>query len=333
MKKAICYLALIAMLSCSDSDDDDSSDDTGNGGGGSGTTTDITDAIFTARDSSCADYVGTYTSSVTDVNNSTSFNGELTIALSGTDCLFTTNSIPNHDFNDGSTSFVTDIVEVDDSYTVEGSPVAASSATELSLGLQAVIFLNGAVLDILPAACYGVGSEPLGQEKIGCGDDQDYAWRYDPMYSGNNFGTDTHNAHAQPSGLYHYHATPLAMYTQTGATAASPVIGFAADGFPVFGPYIDDNGTIRTVTSSYELRSGTRNVSDLGSGKVEGASPGGTYDGTYRDDYVYVAGSGDLDECNGMTKDGVYGYYVTATFPWVINCLKGTISSDFEPGP
>ncbi len=34
------------------------------------------------------------------------------------------------------------------------------------------------------------------------------------------------------------------------------MIGFAADGFPIYGPFIDDNGDFRSVTSSYVLRSG-----------------------------------------------------------------------------
>jgi len=34
---------------------------------------------------------------------------------------------------------------------------------------------------------------------------------------------------------------------------------------------------------------------------------GGTYDGTFIDDWEYIPGSGDLDQCNGMTQNGVYG--------------------------
>ena len=58
--------------------------------------------------------------------------------------------------------------------------------------------------------------------------------------------------------------------------------------------------------------------------------PGGEYDGTYRDDYQYEAGSGDLDECNGMMWKGSYGYYVINEFPWVMNCYKGTPDSSFD---
>ena len=48
------------------------------------------------------------------------------------------------------------------------------------------------------------------------------------------------------------------------------------------------------------------------------------------DDYEYVANSGDLDECNGMTVNGQYGYYVTESYPWVIACFSGTPASSFN---
>ena len=177
---------------------------------------------------------------------------------------------------------------------------------------------------MLAAACYGVGNEPLGQEKVGCGTDGQ-PWRYDPMFPGNNFGTDSHNAHTQPDGTYHYHASPEALYSEE-ATSPSPVIGFAADGFPIFGPFIADaSGTIRRVTSSYILKEGYRVSLD-----GEGAFPGGVYDGKFRDDYEYVAGAGDLDECNGMFFEGSYGYYATDSFPWVMGCFKGEPDSSFQ---
>jgi hypothetical protein len=100
------------------------------------------------------------------------------------------------------------------------------------------------------------------------------------------------------------------------------VVGFAADGFPIFGSYFDDNGVVRQAESSYRLKAGNR---PSGNG-----NPGGQYDGTYRDDYEYVEGVGDLDECNGMTVDGVYGYYIINEFPWMLNCFSGTPNSSFR---
>ena len=31
-----------------------------------------------------------------------------------------------------------------------------------------------------------------------------------------------------------------------------------------------------------------------------------------------------------MTLDGVYGYYITATYPYIIGCFKGVPHSSFE---
>ena len=61
----------------------------------------------------------------------------------------------------------------------------------------------------------------------------------------------------------------------------------------------------------------------------EGAFPAGNYDGTFRDDYEYT-NAGDLDECNGITVDGQYGYYVINAFPWVLIFFKGTVGSTFQ---
>lgn len=72
------------------------------------------------------------------------------------------------------------------------------------------------------------------------------------------------------------------------------MIGFAADGFPIFGSTIQVAGQLRKARSSYQLKPDQRT-----------GGPGGKHDGTFIDDWVYVAGSGDLDECNGMQQDAV----------------------------
>ena len=64
--------------------------------------------------------------------------------------------------------------------------------------------------------------------------------------------------------------------------------------------------------------------------KVKGSSlaPLGTFDG----DHVYVAGSGDLDDCNGRTgvtpefPHGTYYYIITDSYPYIGRCLKGKLS-------
>jgi hypothetical protein len=43
--------------------------------------------------------------------------------------------------------------------------------------------------------------------------------------------------------------------------------------------------------------------------------------------------AGDLDACNGKVVDGRYGYYVTATYPWVLACFRGTPDPSFAKAP
>lgn len=277
--------------------------------------TDISDATLTNRRSSCTYYADKLTSSVMDSKRAILFNGSVDISVEGDECVITTNSIPNHDFNDSSAAFATNVSAVDAEFRIPIEPRFASATTAISLTTDNAVFLNGVKLDLLAAGCFGVGDGKIGCNNI------NQPYRFDPMSSNTSFGTDQHNAHTQPDGTYHYHGNPQALFVQS-ATVESPVVGFAADGFPVFGSYFSDNGQIREVTSSYRLKSGSRAT---GSG-----SPGGSYDGTYVDDYEYVAGSGDLDECNGMMLNGVYGYYVTNAYPWVLACYKGTTHSSFD---
>ncbi len=277
--------------------------------------TDLSDAILTNRRANCSYYADNSFSSVRDLTRNILYAGDITISVDGEQCVITTNNIPNHDFNDSSAAFATDVSEVATEVRIPIEPVFASAITEISLTTDNAIMLNGVKLDLLAAACFNVGDE-----RIGC-NDIDQPWRLDPMSPLNQFGTDMHNAHTQPTGAYHYHGNPMALFDQE-ANTESPVIGFAADGFPIFGSYIDDNGTVRAATSSYQLKSGTRPSS--------ADDPGGSYDGTYRDDYEYVAGSGDLDECNGMMWKGSYGYYVINEYPWVLACYKGTPDPSFD---
>lgn len=250
---------------------------------------DITGVVLTNKSSSCMDYVSNFYSQVKDVNRIKNFTGFFNIFEKDSKCVFTSNSIPNHDFKDGG-NFANVTQEVVDIFEVVQSPVFSSTPVALSLTYDNAIMLNGVKLDMLAVACYGVGAGPLGQEKIGCGD-VGTPWRYDPMSLLNNFGTDSHNAHTQPDGAYHYHGSPKVLFVEG---VESPVIGFVADGFPIFDPYINDNRTVRAVISSYTLKPGAR-VNQAG----EGAFSTGNYDETFRDDYTYT-GQGDLDECNGM---------------------------------
>lgn len=121
---------------------------------------------------------------------------------------------------------------------------------------------------------------------------------------------DAQNAHVDGDGMYHYHGIPSAVVDELGGT----LFGYAADGFEIH--YVGD-----AAQPSWQLRLGERE-----------SGPGGAFDGTYVQDYEYVAGSGNLDECNGATRNGQYIYYATDTYPFFPRCFKGTVSSEFIGG-
>lgn len=156
----------------------------------------------------------------------------------------------------------------------------------------------------------------------------DRNWNYEALSGKVDLGLDGNNAHVQPNGAYHYHGIPEGLLTRLGAQSAPVLIGYAADGFPIYGPYgysdPEDAGSgTMELRSGYVLKSGERS-----------GGPGGSYDGTFTADYTF-AGGGDLDECNGRTgvtpeyPEGIYHYVITDSFPYVPRCLKGTPDSSF----
>ena len=147
-------------------------------------------------------------------------------------------------------------------------------------------------------------------------------------------GTDCNNAHVQPTGAYHYHGLPEGLINRLGEgpDGATDMIagGFAADGFPFYLRYgyrdpNDPQSGLVAIQGSWMLRPGTRPT-----------GPGGPYDGTFREDWEYVAGSGDLDECNGrfgVTPEypaGIYHYYITDDYPYIPRCVFGTPDGTFR---
>jgi YHYH protein len=128
---------------------------------------------------------------------------------------------------------------------------------------------------------------------------------------------DSCNGHSDKKHQYHYHIPPICFMESMGIAFAdtsewwindegnatrdyddmaaqfpesgppSPVIGFARDGFPIFGPY-DDQGML-----------------------MRGA--------------VFSNDTG-LDACNGKEDSaGSYGYYMTVDPPFAPPCLRGTV--------
>ena len=140
-------------------------------------------------------------------------------------------------------------------------------------------------------------------------------------------------------GNYHHHQNPSAfdldlnvvsticnLYDADGlyaidSTQHSPLIGFAYDGFPIYGSYgyanTDGTGGIVRIKSSYQLKTtrGTGNVPSETSWPL----------GTFREDYEYVNHSSQsdyLDEHNGRFcvtpeyPNGIYCYFTTVDSNW-----------------
>lgn len=167
------------------------------------------------------------------------------------------------------------------------------------------------------------------------------------------------NAHQPGNGEYHYHDNPTCLRLQlddniervgqsfrekTSNPHHSPILGWANDGLPIYGPYgRDEKGTVRRMRSSFRLRQMTQrktlapwaaalhNVSVTLPADQFGPPVSKAYPlGWYIEDFEYVEGLGDLDLYNGrfaITPDfpkGTYAYYVSIdedglpAFPYVI---------------
>ena len=79
-------------------------------------------------------------------------------------------------------------------------------------------------------------------------------------------GIDCNRAHTQGRGTYHYHGLPTGLlWDLTVVTSDSPMhlLGYAADGFPIYGPECpgeptDMKSRTRRLRLSYRLQGGKR---------------------------------------------------------------------------
>lgn len=243
---------------------------------------------------------------------------EVSIRLRGDTRAIVANNIPNHRvgrFPNGS------VTAQSNTYQLDATPSQRGRATYLRLGSSFGVATNGVTFDPLAAEFYERG----GMD-----------WSYVANNGAIPLGLDTQSGHIQGGGEYHYHGIADLMLEAAGYVTGqhSPLIGYAADGFPIYAlyGYVDGQGYkgAAQVRSGWVLRSGAR---------PGGANaPGGTYDGTFHGDYIYAGGAGTLDECNGMTTQtpdypgGTYAYFLTEEYPVVPLCHMGTASSSFRSG-
>lgn len=166
-----------------------------------------------------------------------------------------------------------------------------------------------------------------------------HVWNVDAWYA-EGFTLDTaFAAHPQQDGAYHSHATPFRLYDDP-STSHSPIVGFAFDGYPIYGPYgytsaMNASSGISRMESSYQLRSITTRQTLPDGTALQPQDYGPTVSGThplgeYVEDYEYVNGLGDLDANNGrlcVTPEypgGTYAYFVSTdangdpTYPYYL---------------
>lgn len=152
-----------------------------------------------------------------------------------------------------------------------------------------------------------------------------------------------------PAGTnYHHHQNPSAfkndltlvsticnLYDADGLyvinpSQHSPLLGFAYDGYPIYGAYAyanaDGTGGIVRMKSSYQLRNiTTRTTYADGSTVTAGPPVNSTYPlGSFKEDYEYVAHTGDasyLDVHNGR-------FCVTPEYPSGIYCYFATVDAN-----
>ncbi|PKG68229.1 MULTISPECIES: YHYH protein [Pseudoalteromonas] len=235
------------------------------------------------------------------------------------------NGIPDHEvgtFPNADNPNTISEQSVNESYTLE--PVETTQATMLGgpRGMIGVV-LNGIKIDAgTGGSCDDSGTDcDLG--------DNSGNWNIEALSQDSfSFGTDDNNAHVQPDGTYHYHGMPEGFVAMRGGNSTTmTLIGWAADGFPIYARYgysdsSDATSALTAMTGSYQhviTVSANRPSTDI-------------YPlGTFAQDWEYVAGSGDLDECNGRVgvtpefPQGIYHYYATDTYPFFQRCVKGEV--------
>lgn len=250
------------------------------------------------------------------------------------------NNYPNHTFNYVADRIPEPYYRV---YKFDLRPKLSGQVTNLTRA-------NGRPVNFFGIALNGVymmpaPATPFIFEDVNTGQ-YNWDWVFEPTTNigdGRGFvALDCASAHVNPNSGYHYHGNMFEYVEELEQGISSlnspPTevlqVGWAADGFPVlyrFGP--DKEGNIKEMFPSFQLKSGVRPGDGI-------SAPCGSYSGKYTNDFGYVAGKGDLDECNGIeapvtltTAQGQetfeYYYVVTQDFPQISRCIKGNFNDSF----
>jgi hypothetical protein len=263
------------------------------------------------------------------LNSSASVNLTSTAAwtCNATSRVLSANGIPDHavgTFPNSNNPNTISAQTVAATYTL--TPTQTTTATTLGGPRGAVGYvLNGVKIDPSTAGtCNDGGTTCSAAGNVG-------QWSIEALgQSSFNFGTDSNNAHVQPTGEYHYHGMPEGFISKLGGGSTKmTLIAWAADGFPIYARYgysaaNDASSALKVIKGSYRLKA-TPNTS----------RPATTLYamGVFQQDYEYAAGSGDLDECNGRTgvtpefPSGIYHYYATDSYPFLQRCVKGAVTT------
>jgi len=258
-----------------------------------------------------------------------------------------THGIPTYvtgPFLDGNPSLASDQNAI---FKISLNPTKNTGTPTNTTGGNIGIFINGvALFDYRDGVSWKNSTSSLCGGPISPPCMGDGVWNRDAIV-GERLGFDCAKGHPA-MGNYHHHQNPSAfnldlnvvstvcnLYAADGlymidSTKHSPLIGFAYDGFPIYGAYayknIDGTGGIVRMKSSYSLRSITsRTTYANGNSVTAGPAVSTTYPlGYFREDYQYTAptASDYLDEHNGRFcitpeyPNGIYCYFATVDENW-----------------
>ena len=227
------------------------------------------------------------------------------------------------------------------------SPVQNTGTPTNTTGGNIGVFINGvALFDYRDGVSWRNATSSLCGGPIQPPCMGDGVWNRDAVV-GERLGFDCSKGHPA-MGNYHHHQNPSAfnldlnvistvcnIYSSDGLYAIdsnvhSPLIGFAYDGFPIYGAYAYKNangtGGIVRMKSSYTLRNiTTRTTYYTGTTVTAGPPVSATYPlGYFREDYQYNTTSAAtpdyLDEHNGR-------YCVTPEYPGGTYCYFATVDA------